>query len=140
VSPFVRCWLAAAAAEMNAGDDRKSEALAHIRIAESLSEALGTSGPPCLVFNELHLERWLGHTLVRLHDPSAEPRLSAVAARMDKTFARASASLMIDLGSALLQRGDRDEAARRLQTGERLARMVCSRRQLRRVQRLLLAS
>src|SRR3954453_28745 len=134
VSPFVRCWLAAATAEMNAGDDRKSEALAHIRIAESLSESLGACGPPCLVFNELHLERWLGHTLVRLHDPSAEPRLSAVAARMDKTFARASASLMIDLGSALLQRGDRDERLLRIETGERLARRVGSHRQLQRVQ------
>jgi hypothetical protein len=139
VAPFVRCWLAAATAEMYAGDDRSGGARAQLRVAESMAGALAASGPPCLVFDELHLERWVGHTLVRLHDPAAEPRLTAVAARMDKTFTRASASLTIDLAAALLQRQERSEGLIRLQAGEELARKVGSRRQLRRASRLRLA-
>jgi transcriptional regulator with XRE-family HTH domain len=139
VAPFVRCWLAAATAEMYAGDDRSGGARAQLRVAESMAGALAASGPPCLVFDELHLERWVGHTLVRLHDPAAEPRLTAVAARMDKTFTRASASLTIDLAAALLQRQERSEGLIRLAAGEELARKVGSRRQLRRASRLRLA-
>jgi hypothetical protein len=133
--------MAAATAEMAAGDDRRDEALKMIVRAEADSDLLVEGDPPpYLVFNQTHLERWIGHILVELRDSSAEDRLRPILTEMDDSFVRASASLSLDLATAVQQRGEQLEARVLLSRGEALAHRVGSRRQLRRAQRLRAAS
>ena len=75
VAPAVRCWMAAATAEMLAGAGRKESAMTMIRRAEEGADGLDGERPPYLVFDATHLNRWLGHTLVELADPAGEERL-----------------------------------------------------------------
>jgi transcriptional regulator with XRE-family HTH domain len=140
VQPSMRCWLAAATAEMLAvgGDSPSSVAMLHS--AESQVDALQGERPPYLVFNATHLDRWVGHTLALLGDSAAEQRLRQAEAEMDASFTRASASLGLDLATSLLRRGEREEANERIAQAELLARRVGSRRQLARAQRLRTAS
>ena len=140
VAPVVRCWLAAATAEMLAGHARGGDALAMIARAESEADAFEDDRPPYLVFNAVHLDRWIGHTLVKLADPAAERRLRQAADDMDGSFMRASASLQLDLYCALTQNGQKDEASEHLRRAEQLARTIGSRRQLARLRRLRAAS
>jgi transcriptional regulator with XRE-family HTH domain len=140
-APAMRCWMAAATAEMLAGDCRREEALAMILRAEGDADRLAERDkPPYLVFNQTHLERWIGHTLVELRDPSGEDRLRRVSAEMDGSFVRASASLTLDLAAAVQQRGEQTETSLLLSKGEALAHKVGSRRLLRRAQKLRAAS
>ena len=140
VQPSMRCWLAAAAAEMLAvGDDSRSS-VAMLHTAESEVDALQGERPPYLVFNATHLDRWVGHTLALLGDSAAEQRLRQAEEQMDTSFTRASASLGLDLATSLLRRGEREEANQRISQAELLARRVGSRRQLARAQRLRTAS
>lgn len=140
VQPSMRCWLAAATAEMLAvGDDSRSS-VAMLHAAESQVDALQGECPPYLVFNATHLDRWVGHTLALLGDSAAERRLRQAEAEMDASFTRASASLGLDLATSLLRRGEREEANQRISQAELLARRVGSRRQLARAQRLRTAS
>lgn len=140
VAPGVRCWLAAAAAEMHAGADRSREALAMLKTAETEAAHLNGDLPPYLVFNATHLQRWVGHSLVLLGDSAAEPRLRDAAKAMDASFNRAGAALGIDLAAALWQKAKPEEAERELLAAEALARQVGSRRQLDRIRRLRQAS
>jgi transcriptional regulator with XRE-family HTH domain len=141
VVPVVKCWVAAATAEMAAGDGRRDEALKMIVRAEADANLLVKGDqPPYLVFNQTHLERWIGHPLVELRDSSAEDRLRPILAEMDHSFVRASASLALDLAAAVQQQGEQLEARVLLSRGEALAHKVGSRRQLRRAQRLRAAS
>jgi hypothetical protein len=139
-TPAVRCWMAAATAEMFAGDGRREEALRMIGVAESLAGGIADDRPPYLVFDATHLHRWIGHSLVQLRDPGAEQVLTDVEAAMDASFTRASASLTLDLAAAVLLRDDRQQSGDLLSRGEALARKVGSRRQLRRAQKLRAAS
>lgn len=140
VSGTVRCWMAAATADMLAGDSRSGQALAMVRRSEALVDELSDEKPAYLVFDQIHLSRWIGHTLVKLHDPAAEPILRTTFERLDESFRRASASMNLDLAESLLQRDENAEAVRLLGKGEELARAVGSRRQLRRAQGLRAAS
>lgn len=140
VTPSVRCWMAAATAEMLAADDRRDDALRMIFEAETRADRIHDERPSYLVFNETHLRRWIGHTLVQLEDPAAEQLLREVLAEMDASFIRASASLTLDLASAVLMRDERSEGSALLGKGEALARKVGSRRQLLRAQKLRAAS
>ena len=136
VVPAVRCWMAAAAAEMLAtGDDGRS-ARSMLTLAETAAESLEGERPPYLVFNATHLDRWIGHTLVILGDTAAEERLRHADEGMDNSFTRASASLKLDLATALLGNAEREEALALIVQGEQLARRVGSRRQLLRASRL----
>jgi transcriptional regulator with XRE-family HTH domain len=136
VAPSVRCWMAAATAEMQGAAGRASAARAMIGRAEADVDALAGERPSYLVFNGTHLNRWIGHTLVQLEDAAAEGRLRQAAAEMDQSFTRASASLNLDLATALLLRGERHEAGELLQRAEQLARKAGSRRQLARLRKL----
>ena len=126
--------------QMLAGDGRRYDALAMIARAESEICDVEEERPPYLVFNATHLERWIGHTLVKLGDPAAASRLLHAAQDMDGSFTRASASLHLDLYCALIQQGRRDEASEHLRQAEQLARTVGSRRQLARLRKLRAAS
>ena len=139
-TPAVRCWMAAATAEMLATAARRDDALRMISEAESRASGIEDGRPSYLVFDETHLRRWIGHSLVELKDPAAEGLLREVMAEMDASFIRASASMTLDLAAAVLQRDGQREASDLLSGGEVLARRVGSRRQLRRAQRLRAAS
>lgn len=136
VSPASRCWMAAATAEMLAAGQERRAAVAMLGRAESAGDSLEGERPPYLVFNGTHLARWVGHTLEILGDSAAEKRLRAAAEGMDGSFTRASTSLTLDLASALLRRGEREEAKRLIAEAEQLGRRVGSRRQLLRASRL----
>lgn len=136
VTPSLRCWLAAGTAEMLAAAGERPDARGMIRLAERLADGLDDERPPYLVFDRTHLDRWVGHNLVLLHDSAAEPQLREVAATMDASFARAGAALHLDLAVALAQRGVIDEAKGELSQADSLARRVGSRRQLQRLSRL----
>jgi len=140
VAPGMRCWLAAAAAEMHASAGGWRRALELLLVAESMADSIDGELPPYLVFNQIHLERWCGHTLVLLKDPAAEGRLRRSIDDLDPTFIRAAAALRIDLATALKGRGEKDEAEDQLRQAELLARRVGSRRQLARLQRLRISS
>lgn len=140
LSGAMRCWVAAAVAELVAGDRRKDRALTLLAEAERAEGELDHEKPTYLVFDRTHLRRWIGHTLVIVHDKAAERALREAMDRMDPTFARASASLSLDLAAALMAKDERQEAGRLLSQGEQLARAVGSRRQLARAQKLRVAS
>jgi hypothetical protein len=141
VAPPLRCWAAAATAELLSVDGRRKDTVRMMRQAESEADALQEGErPPYLVFDLTHLERWMGHTLVQLQDPAAELLLRRAATQMDESFIRASAALTLDLAAAVRQRDERAEADELLDAGETLARRVGSRRQLKRAQRLRAAS
>lgn len=135
----MRCWLAAAAAEMAAEAGETERAVRRLVLAEESADTLDGERPPYLVFDATHLDRWVGHTLAILGDPAAEERLLRAEESMDGSFTRASASLSLDLAMSLLHRGERDEAKRRIVRAEQLAKRVASRRQLARVARLRVA-
>ena len=140
VAPGLRCWLSAATSELGAAAGHADESIAMLRRAESDAGSLGDALPPYLVFDQVHLERWIGHTLVLLGDPAAVGTLRQAADGMDPSFIRADASLRLDLASALRQQGSLEESAIELQKAEALARRVGSRRQLNRLRRLRSAS
>jgi transcriptional regulator with XRE-family HTH domain len=140
VPPALRCWMAAATAEMSAEAGETRAAIGQLSVAESAVDVLDGERPPYLVFNATHLDRWVGHTLAIIGDSAAEERLRRAEAQMDGSFTRASASLSLDLATALVNRGERDEATRRIVQAEQLARRVSSRRQLARVRQLRAAS
>jgi transcriptional regulator with XRE-family HTH domain len=138
--PPMRCWLAAATAEMLAGAGQTQAARQFMATAESLAAGLDEERPPYLVFDQVHLQRWMAHSLVLMHDPAAEPILRSVGERMDRTFTRAGAGMHLDLAASLLLIGADDEAKVQLAAAEGLARRVGSRRQLARAQSLRAAS
>lgn len=140
VAPSVRCWTAAATAEMLALDGRVDAARSMIARAEADAAGLDGERPPYLVFDATHLNRWLGHTLVEMSDRAGEARLRSAVDAMDPTFRRASAALTLDLAAAVLLKGDREEGSALISQGEGLARQVGSLRQLKRAQKLRTAS
>ena len=140
VPAAMRCWMAAATAELAAEAGDPKTALGRLILAESSVDALDGEKPPYLVFDGTHLDRWIGHTLAILGDSAAEERLRAADTQMDGSFTRASASLSLDLAVVLQAMGERDEASQRLARAEQLARRVSSRRQLARVRQLRAAS
>ena len=136
VVPAVRCWMAAATAEMLAIGGNGRSARSMLTCAETAADSLEGERPAYLVFNATHLDRWVGHTLVILGDTAAEERLRQADEGMDGAFTRASASLKLDLANALLGTAERDEALALIAEGEQLARRVGSRRQLLRASQL----
>jgi hypothetical protein len=139
-TPAVRCWMAAATAEMLAVADRREDALRMIGVAESLAGGISRDRPSYLVFDTTHLNRWIGHSLVQLDDSGAEQVLKDAQTAMDASFTRASASLTLDLAAAVLLRDDQQQSNDLLARGEALAKKVGSRRQLRRAQQLRAAA
>lgn len=140
VAPAVQCWTAAGTSELLALAGRESDSRAMMSIADSLSASLLEPLPPYLVFGPLHLERWMGHILVILHDDEALPLLERADAGYDLTFARAGASLNLDLAIAHTRRGDTERARSHKQLAEQYALRVGSRRFLMRIRSLNAAS
>lgn len=138
VSEPVRCWMAAAVAELQAVDAPTSSRRMLAK-AESLIDAVDAA-PAYVVLDRAHLARWRGHTLVLMRDGAAERVLVEAEAEMHPSFIRAAASLNLDLATALMQRGDNDVASERSRRATELARRVGSRRILARLEALRAAS
>lgn len=136
VPPALRAWLAAAEAEMRAaGGDRESTARL-LDLAQSFS--LTGDVPPYLVLNEAHLARWAGHSLARVGDRGAIEQLVRALEGVDpRQFARASASLHVDLAVAFAVSGDRDARQHHAGRAAQLSRQTGSYRQRARAHALL---
>jgi hypothetical protein len=135
VSPAVRCWLAAAVAEMLAAAHESQAARAMIATAEGRVDALTGERPSVPRFRLRPPDRWIGHSLVLLGDPEAQPRLRTWPTRWTR---RSSVPCRAAPGPGGLAaaRQRLDEARAELSIAERMARKVGSRRQLERARSL----
>jgi ATP/maltotriose-dependent transcriptional regulator MalT len=92
---------------------------------------------PFLFLEGSHLDRWRGHALARLGDAEAVRVLTGALERLDPTFTRAETALRVDLATALVATGERDEARVHSQRAEQLATEIGSNRQRRRLQAVI---
>ncbi|QWC86586.1 helix-turn-helix domain-containing protein [Nocardioidaceae bacterium] len=133
VGGALRCWLVSAVGEMLAHAGKATEARSALALAERLSPALDGDRPTYLVFNDVHLHRWTGHSLAMMGDVAADSLLRQARSDMDKTFTRAAVSLGVDLAQCALLTGDRERADIELRDAEASAHKIGSLRQLGRV-------
>ncbi|MPY81079.1 MAG: hypothetical protein GEV04_22140 [Actinophytocola sp.] len=133
----MRSWLAAAHGEALAADQRRADSLRAFDQARSLlPDGHVTDDGPYVVLDETHLGRWRGHALARLGEPSAVDVLASALDRLDGTFARAEASLRVDLATAYATLGEPTEAHQEISRAKALAGGIGSARQQRRLQAL----
>lgn len=132
--PRLAAWIYCAEAEIraisaDATGAQRSLDLAAVRCPASLADP----ELPYLALDEVHLERWRGSTLAQLGRPAAVRQLSGALAQMDHTFTRAAAGLHSDLAVALARVAEYDEARHHISRAKKLADMVGSERQRRRI-------
>ncbi|MGH3901330.1 MAG: hypothetical protein ACRDTA_24385 [Pseudonocardiaceae bacterium] len=134
---ILRAWLAAAHGEtLAAHGDRAASLHAFDRAAELLSSD-PTNERPYVALDAVHLARWRGHALARVGDPHAIAVLTDALNRLDPSCVRAETALRVDLATALVANGHRDEARTHADHAARLATQVGSARQRRRITTLL---
>jgi len=134
---LLRAWLAAAHGEGLAAAGQRDDALRAFDAAGSLLPADPIDPMlPFLFLEGAHLDRWRGHALARLGDAQAVVVLTNALERLDPTFVRAETSLRVDLASALVARGELDQARSHAARAERVATEIGSTRQQRRMQSL----
>jgi len=137
----MRSWLHAASAEARAAAGDAAGARCELAAAErTLPNQGDMHDTPYLSLDDVHLARWRGHTLTRLHDPAAVPVLAEALEQLDPSFIRAEAALRCDLAAALLQDKNRDGAAVQIRTAQALAAQTGSVRQQRRLHTLVTAA
>jgi hypothetical protein len=136
VPALMETWLAAAQAEMATGTGDADAARTALDEAGDLLPAAPDDLLPYLVLNEIHLARWRGNCLARLGDADAIDDLNKGLAAVTGTYARAEASVRIDLANALLAHGERGPAKEHLHTARILASRTGSLRQKRRIESL----
>lgn len=136
-SRLLRAWLAAAHGEALAANAQRTASLCAFDVAATLlpDDSAETDGP-YVVLDPIHLARWRGHALARFADPEAVDVLSSALARLDPTFTRAETGLRVDLATALAAIGERDEARAQAEHAGRLAALIGSARQQRRMRAL----
>ena len=135
---LLRAWLAAAHGEGLAAAGRRDEALRAFDEAGSLLPADPVDPHlPYLFLEDVHLDRWRGHALARLGEAEAVDVLAGALERLDPTFARAEASLRVDLTMAFVAVGERDQARLQAARADRLAAKIGSVRLSGRVQILV---
>jgi transcriptional regulator with XRE-family HTH domain len=138
---LLRSWLWAAEAEACAAAGEDAACRRAVDLADQqLPRASAEPGLPYLALDEVHLARWRGHSLARLGDTEAIGDLRSALDRMDHSFTRAEAALRCDLATALLARGEQEEATREVVSATELASRTGSVRQQRRIQRLTIAA
>ncbi|MCE7011836.1 hypothetical protein LWC34_54845 [Kibdelosporangium philippinense] len=138
-SPAVlRSWLAAAHGEaLAANGEGPSSLRAFDDAGKLLTAEKAINDGPYVVLDSTHLDRWRGHALARLRPAEAATVLSGTLDRLDPSFARAETALRVDLAVALTAVDERDEARRQASYAARLAEIIGSARQQRRVQALM---
>jgi tetratricopeptide (TPR) repeat protein len=125
-------WLAAACGEAYAADHC---CVAALRAFDDAGELLcpqphDVAGPH-VTLDEVHLKRWRGHALARLGSIEAIVVLKDCLSRLDQTFARAHASLQVDL--AIAMKGNNIDARRQYERASVLVNELGSARQWRRL-------
>jgi hypothetical protein len=136
-SGLLRSWLAAALGEALAADGQRSASLrAFDRAAALLPTDASTADGPYVVLDPVHFARWRGHALARVGEPSAVDVLSSALSRLDPTFTRAETALRVDLATACLAMGERDEGRAHATRARALAVEIGSARQQRRIAQL----
>jgi tetratricopeptide (TPR) repeat protein len=139
IPPLLRAWLHAAEGEILAvmGDASGSQ----VAFDRAAGEMPGDSGGefPYLSLDEVHLLRWRGSALARLHAPGAIDDLISALAQIDQSFVRARCGILVDLAEAYAASGQRDEARRQIAEARRLAREIGSQRLLRRLDAIALS-
>jgi tetratricopeptide (TPR) repeat protein len=132
--PLMRCWLAAAHADMRAYLGDRDAARRGFDQAEHLLPA-DCDDPtlPYLSLNTAHLTRWRGHGLALLGEPEAIDYLTAALDEHNPEFVRAECGLRTDLAHALHAVGERAEAREHALIAKQLAVQIGSERNRRRV-------
>lgn len=135
---LLRSWLAAAHGEALAADGQCAASLcAFDRAAALLPSGESIEDGPYVVLDPVHLARWRGHVLARIGEPDAVDVLSTALSRLDPTFTRAETGLRVDLATAFLAMGEREEARVHARRARTLAVEIGSTRQQRRITRLV---
>jgi tetratricopeptide (TPR) repeat protein len=140
VPALLESWLTAARGEAYAAHGAAAPSNESFDAAERLLSTAPSGDPPYLVFGDVHLARWRGNALARLHDPAAADTLSASLALLDPRFTRAETAVRTDLAVALAERGEYDAARVHADNALLLARRIGSRRHSQRLRRLELSS
>lgn len=131
---LLRSWLAAAHGEGLAADGRPGDALRAFDVADALLPSDPVDPQlPFLFLGGAHLDRWRGHALARLGNAEAISVLADALQRLDPSFARAETGLLVDLATAFVAVGERDEARRHLDEAASLANEIGSARQQHRI-------
>ncbi|WP_309110352.1 hypothetical protein [Saccharothrix sp.] len=134
VSPVLFAWLSAALGEAYAV---KGDRSASLKAFDTASAALPEGEPdhegPFVALDPTHLARWRGHALARLGEPGAVETLTKALDELDPSFIRAATSLRVDLATALLRQGEREEAHRHVVVAGSAADEIGSVRQRRRI-------
>lgn len=134
---MLRCWLAAAHAEVLAIADDAPSARAALHEAERLLPPSADETLPYLSLDESHLARWQGNVLCRLGDSSGvAPSMTALES-VDGSFVRARAGVLVDLAEACARRGEDAQALAYGSVSRHLAEQIGSIRLRRRVDRVL---
>lgn len=137
VPAVLRAWLKAAEAEALAAAGQATAA--RKALDSAARDVSGGAGDelPFLFLDEVHLARWRGHCLARLGSAEAVDDLTTALERLDPTFTRARAGLLVDLALAHSTRGEHDAAQVRAGEARELAEVTTSTRQKKRILRLL---
>ncbi|MCP3804953.1 hypothetical protein NLX83_37375 [Allokutzneria sp. A3M-2-11 16] len=137
ISPLLQSWLAAAHGEALAADGKRSASLrAFDRASTLLPTDVSTMDGPFVVLDPVHLARWRGHALARIGEPEAVDVLSSALNCLDPTFTRAEAGLRVDLATAFLAMGEREQGRAHAARARTLAAEIGSVRQQRRIAQL----
>jgi hypothetical protein len=137
VPALMESWLAAAQAEMATASGDATTARDLLDQAADLLPDEPDGFLPYLVLTEPHLARWRGNCLARLGDEDAIEELTKGLAAVTGNYARAEASVRIDLATALLVHGERSMAEEHLRAAHILAGRTGSLRQGRRLESLV---
>jgi hypothetical protein len=134
---ILQAWLAAAHGEALAAHGNQTASMHAFDCAADLLPASGgTDDRPYVALDPVHLARWRGHALARFGHPDAITFLADALVHLDPTFVRAETALRIDLATALIANGHRDEARAHADRARTLAGELGSRRQHRRLKTL----
>ena len=96
----------------------------------------GSTDQPFLFLQGSHLQRWRGSALVKVGDAKAIAELESSLEKLDTSFVRARAGMLLDLADALISAGKSDSAMRQVRDGWELAVQLGSVRQQKRARRL----
>ncbi|MGX7825718.1 hypothetical protein ACTG9Q_11555 [Actinokineospora sp. 24-640] len=138
VSSLLASWLYAAVGEAYAATGDISASMgAFDKASARLAAGENSTDGPYVALDPTHLARWRGHALARLGAPEAIDLLNSALDCLDPSFTRAATSLRVDLGTAHLMMGERDEARRHIDAAASSAATIGSVRQQRRITALL---
>ncbi|HEY2701448.1 MAG TPA: hypothetical protein VGJ45_38750 [Pseudonocardiaceae bacterium] len=140
-SPLVRSWLAAAYGETLAANTEEKRSLCAFDRAEDLLPT-DSIEPDCpyVALDPVHLARWRGGTLAQFASPDAVDVLTTALNGLDSSFIRAETALRVDLASALATIGEFSEARHQAHRASELGKRIGSKRQQRRMHRLIVAA